>query len=157
MKLLITQAKPIKKSCRPSYQYSLVIAFFAVTMGVQAAPLTTAAEPIINTETKTAAETVDDSQSTSETALSNTPIDNYSHTFAAQLQPSNTALLKSNQKLLTHNTKLQRQVNDLQTQVDVLVYESKGQLFIYGALTVLISLMIGIFISWLFFRRRERW
>ena len=78
-------------------------------------------------------------------------------TLAAQLQPSNKALSEANQELLSRNAQLQRQVNDLQTQVNVLVYESKGQLFLYGAFTVLISLLVGIFISWLVFVRRERW
>lgn len=79
------------------------------------------------------------------------------NTLAAQLQPSNKALNAANQELLSRNAHLQRQVNDLQTQVNVLVYESKGQLFLYGAFTVLISLLVGIFVSWLVFVRRERW
>ena len=57
------------------------------------------------------------------------------NTLAAQMQPSNQALSDANQELLGRNAKLQRQVNDLQTQVNVLVYESKGQLFLYGAFT----------------------
>lgn len=77
--------------------------------------------------------------------------------LAAQLQPSNKALSDANQELLSRNAQLQRQVNDLQTQANVLVYESKGQLFLYGAFTVLISLLVGIFVSWLVFVRRERW
>jgi hypothetical protein len=78
-------------------------------------------------------------------------------TLAAQMQPSNQALSSANQTLLSRNAQLQRQVNDLQTQANVLVYESKGQLFLYGAFTVLISLLVGIFVSWLVFVRRERW
>lgn len=78
-------------------------------------------------------------------------------TLAAQLQPSTKALSEANQELLSRNAQLQRQVNDLQTQANVLVYESKGQLFLYGAFTVLISLLVGIFISWLVFVRRDRW
>ena len=90
-------------------------------------------------------------------AASAQPATNINDTLAAQLQPSNKALSEANQELLSHNAQLQRQVNDLQTQVNVLVYESKGQLFLYGAFTVLISLLVGIFISWLVFVRRERW
>lgn len=78
-------------------------------------------------------------------------------TLAAQLQPTDKALSAANQQLLSRNAQLQRQVNDLQTQANVLVYESQGQLFLYGAFTVLISLLVGIFISWLVFVRRERW
>ena len=72
-------------------------------------------------------------------------------------EATNSALSSANQQLLSRNAQLQRQVNDLQTQVNVLIYESKGQLFLYGALTVLISLLVGIFISWLMFGRRARW
>ena len=85
------------------------------------------------------------------------PATDITNTLAAQLQPSNKALSAANQELLSRNAQLQRQVNDLQTQANVLVYESKGQLFLYGAFTVLISLLVGIFISWLVFVRRERW
>lgn len=77
--------------------------------------------------------------------------------LATQLQPSTQALSDANQELLSRNAQLQREVNDLQTQANVLVYESKGQLFLYGAFTVLISLLVGVFISWLVFVRRERW
>ena len=97
----------------------------------------------------------------SQTATDNTSADNsalnINDTLAAQLQPSTKALSAANQELLSRNAQLQRQVNDLQTQANVLVYESKGQLFLYGAFTVLISLLVGIFISWLVFVRRDRW
>ena len=93
----------------------------------------------------------------SQTATDNTSALNINDTLAAQLQPSTKALSEANQELLSRNAQLQRQVNDLQTQANVLVYESKGQLFLYGAFTVLISLLVGIFISWLVFVRRDRW
>lgn len=93
---------------------------------------------------------------TSTVATKNSALD-INDTLAAQLQPSSKALSAANQELLSRNAQLQRQVNDLQTQANVLVYESKGQLFLYGAFTVLISLLVGIFISWLVFVRRERW
>ena len=92
-----------------------------------------------------------------EMATAAKPATDINDTLAAQLQPSNKALSAANQELLSRNAQLQRQVNDLQTQANVLVYESKGQLFLYGAFTVLISLLVGIFISWLVFVRRERW
>lgn len=92
-----------------------------------------------------------------EMATAAKPATDISDTLAAQLQPSNKALSAANQELLSRNAQLQRQVNDLQTQANVLVYESQGQLFLYGAFTVLISLLVGIFISWLVFVRRERW
>ena len=92
-----------------------------------------------------------------EMATAAKPATDINDTLAAQLQPSNKALSAANQELLSRNAQLQRQVNDLQTQANVLVYESKGQLFLYGAFTVLLSLLVGIFISWLVFVRRERW
>lgn len=79
------------------------------------------------------------------------------NSLAAQLQPTDNALSVANQELLSRNAKLQREVNDLQTQVNVLIYESKGQMFLYGAFTVLASLLVGIFVSWLVFVRRQRW
>ncbi|WP_227677835.1 hypothetical protein [Psychrobacter sp. H8-1] len=97
-----------------------------------------------------AAPTVITNDPATETAATDT-------TFASQMQPSSKALSDANQELLSRNAQLQRQVNDLQTQVNVLIYESKGQLFLYGAFTVLISLLVGVFISWLVFVRRERW
>lgn len=139
---------------RSSYQFiavwlSLFIAFSAQALPVAAgAP---SAQPAIATDIVTDIVTeANTDQPTAEAAT----IDN---TLAAQLKPSNQALSAANQKLLSQNAQLQRQVNDLQTQTNVLVYESKGQLFLYGAFTVLISLLVGIFVSWLVFVRRERW
>ena len=158
-----------------SHKTGLTSAVFASTilmtaMSVQAAPTpATESEPSIGivpaliaannvsqtTDTQTAAsQTTAPVTDTTSTAKPTTDITN---TLAAQLQPSNKALSAANQELLSRNAQLQRQVNDLQTQANVLVYESKGQLFLYGAFTVLISLLVGIFISWLVFVRRERW
>ena len=135
------------------------------SMSVQAAPtLATEAEPSVGivsaliaannasqeTDTQISAPVTD-------TTTAAKPATDITNTLAAQLQPSNKALSAANQELLSRNAQLQRQVNDLQTQANVLVYESKGQLFLYGAFTVLISLLVGIFISWLVFVRRERW
>ncbi len=112
------------------------------------APINSSAQPSTTTENNAA-------QSLGE--VNADEISTIDNTLAAQLRPSNEALSTANQKLLSQNAQLQRQVNDLQTQANVLVYESKGQLFLYGAFTVLISLLVGIFISWLVFVRRERW
>ncbi len=137
------------------------------SLSVQAAPTVTNADPAAGTATlapntvnqlalpNTASNTV--STTAPNQATSAQPATNISDTLAAQLQPSTKALSEANQELLSRNAQLQRQVNDLQTQVNVLVYESKGQLFLYGAFTVLMSLLVGIFISWLVFVRRERW
>lgn len=135
---------------RSSYQFIAVCLSLFIAFSAQALPVAAgapSAQPAIATDIVTEANT---EQPTAEAAT----IDN---TLAAQLKPSNQALSAANQKLLSQNAQLQRQVNDLQTQTNVLVYESKGQLFLYGAFTVLISLLVGIFVSWLVFVRRERW
>lgn len=116
-----------------------------LTINVQAAS-TTATEAVEEPNT-----TLSDSEASIAANAEN------NNTLAAQLQPSESALSSANQKLLSQNAQLQRQVNDLQTQVNVLVYESRGQLFLYGAFTVIISLLVGVFISWLVFVRRDRW
>ncbi|MDN3397410.1 hypothetical protein QL919_01545 [Psychrobacter sp. APC 3426] len=124
-------------------------------MSVHAAPTIINTNDSINQNTVTTAPPLT-GQAASQANNANSSLD-ISNTLAAQLQPSNKALSDANQELLSRNAQLQRQVNNLQTQVNVLVYESKGQLFLYGAFTVLISLLVGIFISWLVFVRRERW
>lgn len=136
---------PIDRSIIISCLVSLIL---LATMSAQALPLL----PVDASLTPRASVPTND-KAAQATGTINT-IDN---TLAAQLKPSNDALSAANQKLLTQNAQLQRQVNDLQTQANVLVYESQGQLFLYGAFTVLISLIVGIFISWLVFVRRERW
>ncbi|WP_227429735.1 bZIP transcription factor [Psychrobacter sp. I-STPA6b] len=88
---------------------------------------------------------------------SNNPANADEQTLASQLQPSANDLSEANQKLLSRNAQLQRDVNDLETQVNVLVNERSGQLFLYGAITVVTGLLVGIFIGWLVFSRRERW
>ena len=127
-----------------SVKAGLVLFIILSALTVQAAPT------VITNDPATASSVVTPDDTSSNSAAAN-------NTFAAQLQPSSKALSDANQELLTHNAQLQRQVNDLQTQVNVLIYESKGQLFLYGAFTVLISLLVGVFISWLVFVRRERW
>ncbi|SNT70510.1 hypothetical protein [Psychrobacter sp. LV10R520-6] len=152
MNQLSSLLKTSKLLKNQSYKRSLVSVILMAAMSVQAAPTVTATDPVA---TPPVAGQTNSSQSLPYSTLNATmPATN---TLAAQLQPSNKALSAANQDLLSRNAQLQRQVNDLQTQTNVLVYESKGQLFLYGAFTVLISLLVGIFISWLVFVRRERW
>lgn len=152
------------------YKCSIASVILLSAMSVQAAPTVTATEPSATTSVgnpvitnQTSAKPADSTQSTLPLSLAAAstaaaaPSTSAENTLAAQLRPSNKALSEANQELLSRNAQLQRQVNDLQTQTNVLVYESKGQLFLYGAFTVLISLLVGIFISWLVFVRRERW
>lgn len=135
-----------------TYQRSIVSVIFMAAISVQAAPTVTAidvTDPSITTPVP--AQPIPTVQPPKNSVM------NISDTLAAQLQPSEKALSDANQQLLSRNAQLQRELNDLQTQVNVLVYESKGQIFLYGAFTVLISLLVGIFVSWLVFVRRERW
>ena len=139
--------EPGKQSLHRRYSLAAVLLMLTLmtAVGAQAAPAdAVASQP----DTSVAADGQIDTTLTS-TAL--TP------TLAMQRQPAPSALSTANQKLVTENVSLQRQVDDLQTQVNVLIYESKGQLFVYGAMTALISLALGVFISWLIFRRRSRW
>ncbi len=79
-------------------------------------------------------------------------------TLIVTQKPSETALSVANKELLAENNKLEREISDLQTQVNVLINERSGQLFLYGALTALVSFFIGGFFSWLFLARgRSRW
>lgn len=141
-----------KQALSPRGQYGLAIVMLMAAMNAQSAPTVTATEPA----TAPAVAAQSNNGQSAPTASSTTEKTD-SNTLAAQLRPSNNALSSANQELLSRNAQLQRQVNDLQTQVNVLVYESKGQLFLYGAFTVLISLLVGVFISWLVFVRRQRW
>ncbi|MEN6669230.1 hypothetical protein AAJP47_02525 [Psychrobacter sp. B38] len=126
----------------------------STTVLTHAAPTTNAVESGASTSTTPTPATT---ATTGQEAAASAPQASNDTLLAAQLQPSNKALSDANQELLSRNAQLQRQVNDLQTQANVLVYESRGQLFLYGAFTVLISLLVGIFVSWLVFVRRERW
>ncbi len=129
-----------------------IMLFMAVS--VNAAPTTNAVDATAPTSASTTPVPAEQQTATANTAAA---AGTKNTLLAAQLQPSTQALSDANQELLSRNAQLQREVNDLQTQANVLVYESKGQLFLYGAFTVLISLLVGIFISWLVFVRRDRW
>ncbi len=133
---------------------SVMLITAMIAMTAHAAPTVTNVNPATTDPLATAP--LDEQAATAPAMTPNSSLD-INNTLAAQLQPSNKALNAANQELLSRNAQLQRQVNDLQTQANVLVYESKGQLFLYGAFTVLISLLVGIFVSWLVFVRRERW
>lgn len=149
----LTQAKPAKLSLSHRCRHSVAVVIFASVLSAQAAPTVTPTEPaaIATESVETTGEATSLTPSlTTEAAANNS-------TLETQRQPSYSALSADNQALLTNNERLQRELDDLQTQVNVLIYEGKGQLFMYGALTVLISLLSGGFISWLIFARRERW
>lgn len=140
---------------------SALLSGLLLTTTAYAAPTVTVTDPVTGQpvtqgpDTDGTANPADPNATSPDGVVANPVID--PNSLAAQLQPTDNALSAANQELLSRNAKLQREVNDLQTQVNVLIYESKGQMFLYGAFTVLISLLVGIFISWLVFVRRQRW
>ena len=73
------------------------------------------------------------------------------------MQQSDSELSAANQELLSRNAQLQRDVNDLETRVNVLINERSGQLFMYGAVTVAVSLFLGVLLGGFVFSRRDRW
>ncbi len=79
------------------------------------------------------------------------------NSLASGMQPSDSELSAANQELLSRNAQLQRDVNDLETRVNVLINERSGQLFMYGAVTVAVSLFLGILLGGFIFSRRGRW
>lgn len=82
---------------------------------------------------------------------------NNPNSLASEMQPSDSELSAANQELLSRNAKLQRDVNDLETRVNVLINERSGQLFMYGAVTVAVSLFLGVVLGGFIFSRRDRW
>ena len=156
MKASMIPLKPAKQPLYLCYRSAMVkvmatfiaalIATIMTIMSAQAVPVDTAVTTPL--DTNVAADGQTDATLTS-AALA--------PTLAMQRQPVPSALSAANQKLVSENVSLQRQVDDLQTQVNVLIYESKGQLFMYGAMTALLSLALGAFISWLVFRSRTHW
>jgi hypothetical protein len=78
-------------------------------------------------------------------------------TLAQLSQPTDSQLSNANQQLLAKNAELQNQVDSLNTQVKVLVNERSGQIFIYGAVTALLSGILGIALGWMVAGRKGRW
>lgn len=87
------------------------------------------------------------------------PHDQNAPTLAQITAPSDSELSKANAELLAKNASLERQVNELTTQVNVLTHERSGQLYLYGALTVLGTLILSILLGIVIARRSQsnRW
>ena len=86
------------------------------------------------------------------------PTQNPNQPTLAQLnKPSDAELSKANEALLANNAELQRQVDSLTTQTNVLVNERSSQLFMYGAYTAGVSMLLGLGIGWLVFGRKSGW
>lgn len=83
------------------------------------------------------------------------PHDPANGTLLEGITPNDSELSRANTELLATNAELVRQVDDLTTQVNVLVQERSGQLFVYGAMTAIISIVIGFVLAKLL--TRQRW
>lgn len=83
------------------------------------------------------------------------PHDPANGTLLEGITPNDSELSRANTELLAKNAELTRQVDDLSTQVNVLVQERSGQLFVYGAMTAIISIVIGFVLAKLL--TRQRW
>lgn len=125
---------------------------------LQVTSLTHAAPQIVVTDPKTGQPLAKQPEIASSVASSASPMQNPTQPTLAQLnQPNDSQLSKANQQLLAKNAALQNQVDSLTTQVNVLVNERSGQLFIYGAVTALLSGMLGIALGWMVAGRKGRW
>ncbi|WP_066801547.1 hypothetical protein [Moraxella oblonga] len=69
-------------------------------------------------------------------------------TLAELQKPDESELSQANTDLLAKNAELQSRVDELTTQVNVLVNERSGQMFFYGAMSVLAGLFVGIGSVW---------
>lgn len=72
------------------------------------------------------------------------------------LSPKDSELSIANKKLLAKNAELSFAVDNLTTQVNVLTQERSGQLFTYGAMTAIFSMIIG-FVLAKFIGKNNRW
>ena len=74
----------------------------------------------------------------------------------AQLQsPKESELSAANTELLAKNAELEGRIAELTTQVNVLVNERSGQLYLYGALTVIVSLLMGVLGTWFILNKKK--
>lgn len=125
---------------------------------LQMASLAHAAPQIVITDPKTGQPLAKQPDVASTVASSTSPMQNPNQPTLAQLsQPNDSQLSKANQQLLAKNAELQNQVDSLTTQVNVLVNERSGQIFIYGAVTALLSGILGIALGWMVAGRKGRW
>lgn len=76
-------------------------------------------------------------------------------TLLQSITPSESELSYANTQLLAQNAKLTREVETLTTQVNILVQEQSGQLFAYGGVTAIVSVIIGFLLGKL--TNRQRW
>ncbi len=85
----------------------------------------------------------------------NNPHDPNAPTLAELQTPEESELSRANTELLAKNAELENRVTELTTQVNVLVNERSGQLFLYGAFTVLFSMLFGAWAAWFVLKRKK--
>ena len=134
----------------------LINIIIALTLVITLPTMSTAhAQSGTNASTKTSANaSADDEQAPSPPTNPHKPD---APTLAELQGISDEALSDANTELLAKNAELQSRVDELTTQVNVLVNERSGQLFLYGALTVIVSFILGFALARLLFIRRKDW
>lgn len=128
------------------------------------APAATTAAPAANTPSttnRTASPNPTASAETVAASTDNPPVPTHPHdpnapTLLEMQAPDDNELSAANTALLAKNAELERQIDTLTTQNNVLVQERSGQLFMYGAMTAIASLLLGFMLSRLL-TRKDRW
>lgn len=110
-----------------------------------------------DTPTQTATDSTDNttSDTVADTPPPVSPHDPNAPTLAELQSPKESELSKANTELLAKNAELEGRNAELTTQVNVLVNERSGQLYLYGALTVIVSLLIGAFGAWFILNKKK--
>lgn len=120
------------------------------------APTNTAANnAAANGDTATATEGTTDGEAQAAAPAPNNPHDPNAPTLAELQTPEESELSRANTELLAKNAELENRVTELTTQVNVLVNERSGQLFLYGAFTVLFSMLFGAWAAWFVLKRKK--
>lgn len=158
----------------------IILLFLSISIGATAqstppSTATTTTEPVANettpipqenttppvntppdTDTATPAETPTNGEGeTTGTPPPTSPHDPNAPTLAQLQSPKESELSAANTELLAKNAELEGRIAELTTQVNVLVNERSGQLYLYGALTVIISLLIGAFGAWFILNKKK--
>lgn len=93
---------------------------------------------------------------TQPTTVPANPHDPNADTMLDLITPNDSELSQANQQLLAKNAELSFAVDNLTTQVHVLTQERSGQLFTYGAMTAIFSMIIGFVFAKLL-NKKDRW
>jgi hypothetical protein len=150
---------------QPTQKIAAVIAmFFMLHVGLTfAAPTTTVATPTVTvTSASTTVKPMVISPSESEpVAVIKPPSLETQFANLSKLSKTQSSRLdqleNANRNALTTNQTLQLENDNLSVQVKALQSDRSAQMFIYGAVAILIGAIIGYIIASQFFRRTRRW